>query len=73
MKAVLETKKLRKMKFISINQLSYKSGVAKGYIREMEDCKYDNPSLNVICKLCLALKVTPNDLIINELWKGEKQ
>ena len=67
--AVLKTKEFRQLKNLSISKLSYKSGVARGYITELESGKYINPSLDVICKLCKALKVAPNQLIAEELWK----
>lgn len=66
---VLKIKEFRKMRNLSINKLSYKSNVARGYITELEQGKYQNPGLNVICNLCKALKVTPNELIEQELWR----
>lgn len=66
---VLHTEQYRKMRNISVNQLSYKSKVAKGYLTELEEGKYKNPGLQIICKLCKALKVTPNELINMNLWK----
>lgn len=50
-------------------KLSLKSGVARGYIAEMESDKYINPSIEVVCKLCIALKITPNDLIPTYMYK----
>lgn len=50
-------------------ELSLKSGVARGYITEMENGKYTNPSIEVVCKLCMALEITPNDLIPTYLYK----
>lgn len=49
-------------------ELSLKSGVARGYISEMELDRYINPSIEVVCKLCIALEVTPNDLIPKEMY-----
>lgn len=72
MKSVLRTEEFRKNRGLSISQLSYKSGVAKGYITELEGGKYSNPGVQVIGKLCKALKVTPNDLIIKELWRDKE-
>jgi transcriptional regulator with XRE-family HTH domain len=66
---VLKTKEYRKFKKISISQLSYKSRVARGYITELEQGKYENPGLQTICKLCKALEVTPNELIKEDLWR----
>lgn len=65
----LMIKKLREERKLTISQLAYKSGVARGYITELENGKYENPSLEIICKLSKALKVTPNELIRKELWE----
>ena len=69
MKEVLKLKMLRNKHQLTVSQLSYKSNVARSYITELEAGKYDNPSLDVICKFCKALKVTPNDLIDKKLWQ----
>lgn len=66
---VLKIQKFRKEMNLSISKLSYKSKVARGYITELEQGKYVNPGLTTICKLCKALKVTPNDLIDESLWR----
>ena len=50
-------------------ELGLKSGVARGYITEMENGKYKNPSIEVVCKLCMALEITPNDLIPTYMYK----
>ena len=65
----LKTKELRKIKKMSLAQLSRKSGVARGYLCELEGGKYTNPGGEVICKLCKALGTTPNDLIEEKCWK----
>lgn len=59
----LRIEELRKNKKWSYTQLSMKSGVARGYLCELEEGKYSNPGLKVICKLCKAFGCTPNDLI----------
>ncbi|MCS6132107.1 XRE family transcriptional regulator [Clostridium botulinum] len=68
MTGVLKTKEFREAKDLTISQLSYKSGVAIGYILELENGKYKNPSLQIVCKLSKALNITPNDLIDKNLW-----
>lgn len=68
MEEVLKVKLFREKRNLTISQLSYKSKVARSYITELECGKYDNPSLQVICKLCNALRITPNDLIDEKLW-----
>ena len=52
-------------------ELSLNSGVARSYITEMENGKYTNPSIEVICKLCMALEITPNDLIPAYMYKRD--
>lgn len=53
----------------SNKKLSELSSVARGYIVELENEKYLNPSLEIVCKLCKALEVTPNDLIPKEMYQ----
>ncbi|MDY4979197.1 MAG: helix-turn-helix transcriptional regulator [Candidatus Onthovivens sp.] len=65
----LNLKKIRCERELSISQLSYKCGIARGYLYELENNTYDNPSLKIICKLCRGLKISPNELINQELWK----
>ena len=35
----------------------------------MENGKYKNPSIEVVCKLCMALEITPNDLTPTYMYK----
>ncbi|WP_061321067.1 helix-turn-helix domain-containing protein [Clostridium botulinum] len=67
--AVIKTKEYRTMRNLSISKLSCKSKIARSYITELEEGKYENPRLKVICNLCKTLKITPNELIDQELWK----
>lgn len=53
-------------------ELSLKSGVARGYITEMELGRYINPSIEVVCKLCIVLEITPNDLIPKEMYTRKR-
>ncbi|HCL4548944.1 TPA: helix-turn-helix transcriptional regulator [Clostridium botulinum] len=66
---VIKTKEYRIIRNLSISKLSCKSKIARSYITELEEGKYGNPGLKVICNLCKALKITPNELIDQELWK----
>jgi len=70
--SILNTKEVRIKKRLSLSQLSSKSGIARGYLSELENGKYDNPGLKLICNLCRTLKVTPNELINEQLWKGDE-
>ena len=65
---ILKLKELRNFKKLSISQVSYKSGITRSYLAELENGKYFNPSLNIICKLCKALQITPNELINKDYW-----
>ncbi|ABS41595.1 helix-turn-helix transcriptional regulator [Clostridium botulinum] len=67
--AVIKTKEYRRIRNLSISKLSYKSKIARSYITELEEGKYENPGLKVICNLCKTLKITPNELIDQELWR----
>lgn len=64
-------KQYRLDKGLNGKELSLKSGVARGYISEMELGRYINPSIEVVCKLCIALEITPNDLIPKEMYTKE--
>lgn len=59
----IKIKEIRMQKEWSISKLSIKSGIAKGYISEIETGKYKNPSIKVLCNLCNALGCTLNDLV----------
>lgn len=62
-------KSLREKNNFSNKDLSRLSGVARGYIHELEVDRYVNPTIEVVCKLCMAFGVTPNDLIPQEMYK----
>lgn len=65
-------KRLRISRNLSQNKLSKMSGIPRATLFRLESIEDSNPTLNIIYKLCLALKVTPNDLIMVrsiEEWK----
>lgn len=64
---MLNLKEIRLEKEISLDKLSAMSGIAKSTISELENGKH-KASIDSICKLCRALKVTPSDLIKREYW-----
>ncbi|KRU25623.1 DNA-binding domain-containing protein [Clostridium sporogenes] len=41
--AVIKTKEYRRIRNLSISKLSYKSKIARSYITELEEGKYENP------------------------------
>ena len=64
-------KRLRVLNNYSNLEFSKISGLSRSYISELEKGVYENIGINIICKLCKALKVTPNELIPEEMWRGE--
>lgn len=44
-------------------KLSELTKLSRSYITELEEDKYSNPSIRVLCLLCRYFKCTPNDLI----------
>lgn len=65
-------KRLRVSNNYSNLEFSKLSGLSRSYISELEKGVYENISINVLCKLCKSLNVTPNELIPEEMWKGEE-
>lgn len=56
-------KKIRMLRRMTIKTLSEKSGVAVGYISDIENGKAHNPSINTLKKIASALKVSVSELI----------
>lgn len=63
-------KYLREKNNYTNKELSQLSGVARGYLHELEVGRYTNPTIEVVCKLCKVLNITPNDLIPEEMYKN---
>lgn len=63
----LKIKEIRMEKGMTAAKLSDLSGLSKSYISELEHGKYE-PTVLVACQICKGLKVTPNELINEELW-----
>lgn len=60
-------KKFRTSKGWTQLELSKKSGVSRSYISEIESDGYEM-SVLILCSLCKALNVTPNDLIPKKMY-----
>ncbi len=62
----LAIKRRREQKGLSIGQLAYKTnpGVTKTAISLIESGKTENPLLDTVLQLAVALDCTPNDLLI---------
>lgn len=59
----------RKEKGLTQNQLSEASGISRTTITEIESGAHPNTTIFVLCQLCRALEVTPNDLIPKEMYQ----
>lgn len=60
----LKIKQVREHKGLTLRELSRKSGIAAGYLSELESDmnKKNNPTVKIICKLAEALQVKPEEL-----------
>ncbi|WP_392431294.1 XRE family transcriptional regulator [Yersinia sp. HM-2024] len=82
----LRIKQYRKLKKLSLDELSRRANVSKGMLVEIEGCKA-NPSIAMLCRLAAAMSVSVADFVdvsskpdvriiadtdIPELWKGDK-
>lgn len=59
------------LKNLSSYGLALKSGIEKGYISQLKDGIKENPGMKVICKLCKALGISPNELIPKCMWGND--
>lgn len=62
----MNIKGIREEKKMTVKKLSQESGVAVGYLSDIENGKAQNPSINVLRKIADALKVPVSLLIENE-------
>lgn len=62
-------KHYRRVSMVKQNELSKLSGVSKNYISDIEQGKKNNITICILCSLCKSLKITPNDLIPECLYK----
>lgn len=66
---MLKLEYYRKEHCMSIRELSLKTGISRTYLTGIEEGVYKNPGIKVICVICKALDITPNDLIEESCWK----
>lgn len=59
-----EVRRIRKEKNISIEKLSFSSGLSKNYISDFENGRR-NATLKVLVKICTALEMELLDLFVN--------
>lgn len=60
---ILNLEQLRRKRKWSKNKLSRLSGVSVAYICDLEQKKYTNPSISILCKLSGALGCTLDELV----------
>ena len=60
-------KEIRENKNISLSRLSKSTGIAKSYLKDLENNKKTNPSLLIVYKISLVLNVTIDELFIVDL------
>lgn len=61
----IKLKEVREMRELSVNELARSTGLSPQYLGKLERSE-GNPSLQVIDKLCKALKVQPGALLAYE-------
>jgi transcriptional regulator with XRE-family HTH domain len=64
---MLRILELRKSRGWTQKQLSKKSGVSRSYISELERDGHV-ATVDILCKLCKGLEVSPNDIIEEKYW-----
>lgn len=62
-------RKIRIDRGLTQNRLSEASGIGRTTITEIENGTHPNTTIFVLCQLCKALRVTPNDLIPKEMYQ----
>lgn len=62
-------KKMRIKKGFSQSKLSQLSGIGRSTISDIENDRHSNTTIFVLCRLCRALEVTPNELIPEEMYR----
>lgn len=53
---------LRKLKGVSLSKLANDAGISKGYLSNIETGKKENPSVELLDKIAIALGVNVSDL-----------
>lgn len=65
---MLNLKYYRLKRGLNISELSRMSGVSRPFISQIESKKHI-PRVDVVCKLCKALDITPDELIKEEYYR----
>lgn len=59
---IFKIKKIREAKKITLYKLAQETGISRAYLRNLENNKNCNPTILVLCKIAIALKVDIKDL-----------
>lgn len=62
-------KNIRKEKGMTQLELSEASGISRTTIVEIETDTHSNTTVYVLCQLCKAFRLTPNDIIPKEMYQ----
>lgn len=62
-------KNIRKEKGMTQLELSEASGISRTTIVEIETDAHSNTTVYVLCQLCKAFRLTPNDIIPKEMYQ----
>ena len=62
-------KNIRLKKGFSQSKLSQLSGIGRTTISDIENDRHSNTTIFILCRLCKALEVTPNELIPEEMYR----
>ncbi|MDB1924104.1 helix-turn-helix transcriptional regulator [Clostridium tertium] len=62
-------KQLRLDRNMTQQDLANKSNISRNTISDIESNAHANTTIFVVCNLCRALGITPNDLIPEEMYK----
>ena len=63
-------KRYRLLKRLKAVELAKLSGMSKAYLSQIESNSNNNITTCILCDLCRALEITPNDLIPEHNYKG---
>lgn len=66
---VFKIKEIRENKNVTLYNLSKNTGISRTYLRELENNKKNNPTLQTLYKIALVLDVNIKDLFYSEFDK----
>lgn len=66
---VFKIKEIRENKNVTLYYLSKNTGISRTYLRDLENNKKSNPTIQTLYKIALALDVNLKDLFYSEFDK----